>query len=114
MQLFKINNSVWTIELVDKDTLLKKYNEDSEEKAFFAYGVTLFSSHEIWINKDMCFDQQINTLKHELTHCFIFNYGMFNVPHYTEEMVCDIVANINDFINTVIEDFKRKNENKVV
>ena len=114
MQFFEINNSTWVIKLLDKETLLKLYRESIDEEALFAFGVTVFPSHEILINKDMCYDQQIRTLKHELTHCFIYSYGMYNVPHYTEEMVCDLVASVNDFINDVINDFERENRNKVV
>ena len=69
----------------------------------------------------MCQDQKIKTLKHELTHCYIWNYGLYNVPHFNEEMVCDLVSSINDFINYAIALFKaniminsnKKEENSV-
>ena len=53
----------------------------------------------------MCFEQQIKTLKHELTHCFIWSYGMYNVESYNEEFICDLVAASNDFINEVVEKY---------
>ena len=103
---FKINNSKWIIKRIDKNTMLEKYKKSVDEEACFAFGLTLFPQHEIWINKDMCYDQQIRTLKHELTHCFIYSYGMYNVPHFNEEMVCDLVASINDFITNIICEYK--------
>lgn len=53
----------------------------------------------------MCFEQQIKTLKHELTHCFIWSYGMYNVEGYNEEFICDLVSASNDFINEVVEKY---------
>jgi hypothetical protein len=76
--------------------------------ASFAFGVTIFPKHEIWINEDMCFEQQIKTLKHELTHCFIWSYGMYNVEVYNEEFICDLVSASNDFINEVVEKYKKQ------
>ena len=106
---FKINNDEWSIILQDKETLKDKYNsENFEEESSFVFGVTIYSQHEIWINKDMCVDQQIKTLKHELTHCYMWNYGLYNAPHFTEEMVCDLVSSINDFINEVVDEYKSK------
>ena len=105
---FLINNNEWTIIEKDSDVMLKTYKESVDDRATFAFGLTIFPTHEIWINKDMCIDQRIRTLKHELTHCFIYNYGMYNVPEFNEEMVCDLVASINDFINEIIEQYKKQ------
>ena len=104
---FVINNQEWFVFEKDKSVLLDKYNSENEDKATFAFGVTFYPEHEIWINKEMCLEQKIKTLKHELTHCFIFNYGLFNVPNFSEEMVCDLVSSINDFINEIVEKFKK-------
>ena len=106
---FRINNDEWVIKQQDKQTLIDKYNSENEE-CNFVFGVTLYAKHEIWINREMCFDQQIKTLKHELTHCYIWNYGLYNVPHYNEEMVCDLVSSINDFINEVVNEYKSKHK----
>ncbi len=105
---FNINNNNWLILEKNKEDLLEKYNSEHEDEAYFVFGLTIFPIHEIWINKDMCIEQKIKTLKHELTHCYIWNYGLFNVPHYTEEMVCDLVSSINDFINDVVNKYKNK------
>lgn len=102
---FIINENKWKIKQVTKQNLLDKYNSENEEKSTYVFGLTQYSKHEIWINKDMCMEQQINTLKHELTHCYIWSYGLYNIPNYTEEMVCDLVSSINNFINKIVEDF---------
>ena len=118
---FEINNTFWKIIEKDGTTLLDSFNSENEDKVNSVFGITSYSKHEIWINKDMCQDQKIKTLKHELTHCYIWNYGLYNVPRFNEEMVCDLVSSINDFINYAVALFKaniminsnKKEENSV-
>lgn len=102
---FKINNHKWRIEEKSKQELINMYNEQYEEAAYFVFGLTLRSKHLIYINKEMCKDQKIKTLKHELTHCYIWEYGLYNVPNFNEEMVCDLVSSSNDFINEVVNQY---------
>lgn len=102
---FEMNNEEWQIKLIDKDTIKNKYNEEYENGATFVFGLTLYPEHEIWINKDMCKAQQLKTLWHELTHCYIWCFGLNNAPHYTEEMVCDIVSSSHNLIENIILNF---------
>lgn len=102
---FNINNSIWQIKEVESEIILKRYNEGMDEEGTYCFGLTLYPEHEIWLNKSMCDDQKIKTLKHELTHCFIWNYGLYNV-RYSEEVVCDLVTSSNDFINDIVGKFK--------
>ena len=106
---FKINNDEWLIEEKSKEELKELY-EKEEEKAYFVFGVTIKAQHIIYINKDMCEEQKIKTLKHELTHCYIWEYGLYNVMDINEEVICDIVAASNDFINGVVEQYKKQVE----
>ena len=100
---FKINDSIWRIYEYDVETMKKEYNARHDEDAYYLFGLTRYPEHEIWLNKEVCMDQKMRTLKHELTHCYIWSYGMYYVPHYTEEMVCDLVSSINSFINLVLD-----------
>lgn len=109
---FEIDEDLWKIELIDKDILLEKYRTYINEESTFAFGVCIFPEHKIWINKDMCKKQQIRTLKHELTHVFIWYSALYNVPTYNEEMVCDLVANSNNFINFVVNRFEGEKNNE--
>ena len=81
------------------------YEEQMEEKAYYVFGVTQRPKHKIYINKDLCEAQKIKTLKHELTHCYIWEYGLYNVIDMNEEILCDLVASSNDFINEVVEQY---------
>lgn len=102
---FKINNDEWEIEEKDKNELKELYERETQENTYFVFGVTIKSKHIIYINKDMCQEQKIRTLKHELTHCYIWEYGLYNVMDINEEVICDIVASSNDFINEIVEQY---------
>lgn len=106
---FEINNTEWTIKEKDKNELKELYEKETQEKTYFVFGVTVKSKHVIYINKDMCQEQKIRTLKHELTHCYIWEHGLYNVMDINEEVICDIVASSNDFINEVVEKYKNNN-----
>ena len=108
--IFECNNNLWTIIEIDKDSLKEMYEKELEEKAYYVFGVTRKSDHTIYINKDMCQEQKIRTLKHELTHCYIWEYGLYNVNDVNEEVICDLVSASNDFINEVVSMYKKENE----
>lgn len=112
---FEINGDMWFIEFKSKEELIELYKtEYKEEDVYFVFGLTNKSQHCIWLNKDMQVSQQIKTLKHELTHCYIWEYGLYNVPHFNEEMACDLVSRSNDFINKVVEKFINGGKKKMM
>lgn len=102
---FEINKDLWEIEEIKADQLKEMYEKQMEEKAYYIFGVTQKSEHKIYINKDLCEAQKIKTLKHELTHCYIWEYGLYNVMDINEEVICEIIASSNDFINEVVEQY---------
>lgn len=109
---FEINNEEWKIKLINKDIIKDRYNEEFNSESTFVFGLTIYSQNEIWINKDMCKAQQLKTLWHELTHCYLWSFGLTNAPHYTEEMVCDIVAASYGIIERIVIQFAEKNGKK--
>lgn len=109
---FEINNEDWKIKLVDKNTIKNRYNEENDSDSAFVFGLTIYPDHEIWINKDMCEEERLRTVRHELTHCYIWAFGLNNAPHYTEEMVCDIVAASHEIIDDIIENFYLNKKSK--
>lgn len=102
---FILNYDEWQIEEIDSDKLLDLYNKEYDSDSTFCFGVTLYAKHKILINKDMCDEQKIKTLKHELTHAYIWEHGLYNVPSFTEEMVCDLVASAMPSINEIISNW---------
>jgi len=106
---FIINNHKWEIKLRPKLEMLEIY-KCIDEEATDCFGLTLRQFNAIYINEDLCYDEQIKTLKHELTHCFIWEYGYYYVDFNNEETICEFVASINDFINEVIDKVGKDND----
>ena len=101
MNKFWINNHEWIIEEREEEELLIEYHKRSPE-AYACMGLTFYKEHKIWIAKELCEDEKLRTLRHELTHCYIWENGFYNVDFNNEELVCDFVASISHFINLVI------------
>lgn len=104
---FYIGRQEWAIITVDKNTIKELYDKEYGEASDYVFGLTLYPSHEIWINNDMCFDQQLNTLAHELTHCFIWCNGLYHTDEFNEEMICDIVSASYNFVYEIVALFER-------
>lgn len=104
---FRINNHEWRIELKDGEEVLEEYQKRVKE-AYACFGITFYKDHKIWICKDMCIDQIMGTLKHELTHVYIWEMGFYNVDFNNEELLCDFVSSIHEFIEEVLERFKNE------
>lgn len=96
---FKINNTTWTIKDVDEPII------NNETKTDCTLGVTIYKTQEIWLLKEQA--NVIKTLKHELMHVWMYEYGHNqHEKEFNFEDVCEIVASSNDFINEVVEMYK--------
>lgn len=102
IKTFTINNHKWVIEEKPSGLLLEIYNKRTGNNAYMCNGLTFYKDHKIWIDEELCDDEKIRTLKHELTHCYIWEMGFNNVEFNYEEVICDFVATIHNFINEVI------------
>ena len=104
---FKINNTEWEIKVVDEATINNKMKSDD------TLGVTIYKTQEILLLESQA--NIIKTLKHELTHVWLYEYGHAQDDNskYSYEDVCEIVASSNDFINDVVEQYTKEiNSNK--
>lgn len=104
---FKINNTEWTIEDVDEATI------NNEMKDEGTLGVTIYKTQKIMLLKDQA--NIIKTLKHELTHVWLYEYGhnQNDDKTFTYEDICEIVASSNDFINKIVKQYKQNNSVKI-
>lgn len=105
---FKINNRIWGIREVESNWLKEKYNSLIDDKCTYAYGLCEYPTQTIYINRDMHSEHKIITLKHELMHCWLNCNGIKDFPSYIEEDICNFVAASNDFINEVVEKYKKQ------
>lgn len=97
---FKCNNAEWTIKEVDEATINNEMKQDG------TLGVTIYKTQEIMLLKDQA--NIIKTLKHELMHVWLYEYGHAQDDNttYGYEDICEIVASSNDFVNEIVEKYK--------
>lgn len=100
---FKINNTEWLIEEVDEATI------NNEMKADGTLGVTIYKTQKIMLLKDQA--NIIKTLKHELTHVWLYEYAhnQNDDKTFSYEDVCEIVASSNEFINEIVQAYLKQN-----
>lgn len=96
---FKINGTEWTIEEVDEATINNEMKQDG------IFGVTIYTPQKIMLLREQA--NIIKTLKHELTHVWLYEYGhnQSDDKSFSCEDICEIVASSNDFINKIIEKY---------
>lgn len=91
---FKCNNTEY--EIIEKERL------ENEEDV----GLTDYQNKQVLLKK-LDRDFMIKTLKHELTHVWLYEYGHNQEEkEFNSEDVCEIVACSNDFINEVVEEYR--------
>lgn len=61
-------------------------------------GVTVRSKNKIYINKNLQKDLFRRTIIHELTHAYIWSYGLNQVESFKEENICDFLESHGDSI----------------
>ncbi len=101
MFVFEINGTKWAIENVDEATM------NNETKNDFTLGVTIYKTQKILLLSEQA--NSIKTLKHELMHAWLYEFGHNqSEKQFNCEDVCEIVASSNDFINKVVEEYKKQ------
>lgn len=100
---FNINNTEWTIKTVDEATI------NNEMKNDCTLGVTIYRKQEILLLEDQA--NIMKTLKHELMHVWLYEYGhnQNDEKTFTDEDICEIVASSNDFINKIVQSYAKAN-----
>lgn len=101
---FEINNTEWTIREANEATMNNEMKQDG------TLGVTIYKTQEILLLENQA--NIIKTLKHELMHVWLFEYGhaQNDDTTYDYEDICEIVASSNDFINKIVDQYKNSNK----
>ena len=95
---FNINNTEWTIKEVDEATINNEMKQDG------TLGATIYKTQEILLLESQA--NLIKTLKHELIHVWLYEYGHNqDEKQFNCEDVCEIVASSNDFINDIVRQY---------
>lgn len=100
---FKINNTEWNIKNVDEATINNKMKQNG------TLGVTIYKTQEILLLEKQA--NIIKTLKHELMHVWLYEYGhnQNEDKTFSYEDVCEVVASSNDFINEIVQAYLKQN-----
>lgn len=102
---FKINNNQWEIKIISNAEMNIMYSSDLKET--FIHGITRYDELVIYINQ-LAPDKR-KTLYHELTHCFMYEFGHNQQEkEYNNEDVCEINACSHDIIHAIVEDYFKK------
>ena len=101
---FEINETEWTIKIVDDVTMTGIARETNIS------GRAEYKTQEILLLQNNA--NMIRTLKHELMHVWLweFAHSQKNDTIYDYEDICEIVASSNNFVNRVVENFKKDME----
>lgn len=92
-----INNLTWHIDFIDDD----KIQMNGENGSIF-FGKTEYIPQTILIRRELSKEATRTTIIHELTHCYLYSYGMSKVD-FNEEFVCDFVGIYADEIIKVTD-----------
>ena len=99
---FKMNNDEWEIKEINNAEV--NIMCGSDERETFTHGSTQYSDQVIYLNNEA--PNKRKTLYHELTHCFMYEYGHNqHEREYNNEDVCEICACSHDTIHKIVEDY---------
>lgn len=100
---FKMNNSEWQIKEISNAEM--NILVDSDMKDTFTHGTTQYDKNIIYINKET--KNKKKTLYHELTHCFMYEFGHNQQEDKTfnYEDVCEICACSHDIIHEIVDKY---------
>ena len=94
----RIHNTEWKVKLCKGEKLNKMMEQPS-------IGYTCFMNHIIYIKKGMDMPNTIQTVRHELTHAFLFEYG---ISLSDEESICNFIGafaeEISDKANLLVKE----------
>lgn len=82
---FKIKNVSWKIEFVHSDDTRLSHDDEN-------LGKTHVTDKVIFIDNNLKTVDLSNTIIHELTHAFVWEYG-FQQVDFNLEVVCDFIGN---------------------
>ena len=104
---FKMNNEEWEIKKISNAEM--NIMMPSDKKESFTHGSTQYDELTIYLNEDAKSIRK--TLIHELTHCFMYEFGHNQwEKEYNNEDVCEIVTSSYDIIHKIVEDYFGENK----
>lgn len=101
---FNINDMVWSIEKKSQKEIKALVDSCDDNGTYF--GLTVYSTHSVYLWDGLCEEQAERTLMHELMHVYVFSYiTSDSTKIYSEEDLCDISANSHDIIEDIVKKY---------
>lgn len=84
--------NIWTLCFRDKEDMTRIYYENrTPEEGARIYGLTEYTNSTIYIDKDLDGFLLMKTLRHELTHVYLWETGQQD-RIMNEEEICDFIS----------------------
>ena len=97
---FTVNGLKWCMEYVSADNI--SMNNDGGK----FLGLTEYDKQYISIRTELSQHLTRQTVIHELSHCFLFSYGI-SCDWYDEEQVCNFIGSYADQIIRITDKFMK-------
>lgn len=92
----------YTFEIVEENNGDNVFT--NSEEGTMRLGLTDYVSQKIYIHRDLSLELKRRTLAHELSHAFLFGYGL-DSRGLDNELVCNFVANCYDDITRIVNEY---------
>ena len=101
----------WELYLKNDKEMEDIYYEDQEkEEGKTLHGITEFLTSKVYINEKLNGFVLIKTLRHELMHIYLYEIDKRDI-FYSEDEVCEILADAIPLINTRVGEIISKMKN---
>lgn len=100
---FEMGEQEFEVRFVSQEEL-QKHIINADDGYYF--GQTRFLENTIYLDKNLSFVRLKKTLIHELMHCYIREYVTTSDETYSEDEMCDLIANAYGIIKDIMHDFR--------
>ena len=99
-----IPKNIWKLCFRDKEEMIKLYYENrTPEEGARIYGLVEYVNSTVYIEKDLDGFLLAKTLRHELTHIYLWETGQQDRV-MNEEEVCDFISVAAPIINKTVDE----------
>lgn len=115
MKPFKVNfyNDTWeVVELTQDEMYEVETNKNKDRNTFTPFGLTVMKTHTIYVNKEVCEEELVKTLRHEFMHAWMQSTANAFHEEYNEEHICQMVEISNAPIFLEVKRYMEERDKK--
>lgn len=103
------NNNYEILEISQEEMYNLGPNKNKDRNSYIPFGLTQHTNHKIYINKELCYEEKVRTLRHELMHAWMCSTANNGHREYDEEHICSMIEVSNDVIYKETERYIEEN-----